>query len=183
VGFIQLRLGSLQLSSGISEIEVEIEGRCAMQQQGELFVDRSPRDLQAATRAFARVRAEFGDQSVVKAVLREGHLPEASFEWEPVRSLVPARPRNVRFPPLVRRIYNRPTVFSPSQQRNSEKQLTRHIDDGTVRETLGPYMVAGGWWQREVQREYYFVTTSNGRSLWMYYDRRRLCWYIHGEVE
>ena len=45
------------------------------------------------------------------------------------------------------------------------------------------YIVSGGWWQREVQREYYYVRTANGRTLWMYYDRHRMGWYLHGEVE
>jgi protein ImuB len=61
--------------------------------------------------------------------------------------------------------------------------LIRHIDEGTVRETFGPYVVSGGWWAREVQREYYFVRTAGGRALWMFYDRRRMGWFIQGEVE
>jgi protein ImuB len=89
----------------------------------------------------------------------------------------------VRTPPLVRRIYARPLPFSPGRHREAEAELIRHIDEGTVRETLGPYIVSGGWWSREVQREYYFVRTSNGRALWMFYDRRRMGWFIHGEVE
>jgi protein ImuB len=89
----------------------------------------------------------------------------------------------VKSPPLVRRIHSRAVPFSPGRHRDAQAELIRHIDEGTVRETLGPYIVSGGWWTREVQREYYYVRTSNNRVLWMYYDRRRQGWFIQGEVE
>jgi len=169
--------------NGVTGVDVEVVGTPALAHQGELFVETSPRDLAAVARALARVRAEFGDDSVVRAVLRDGHLPEARFEWVPVGALGVPRARAVHQPPLVRRFYPRPVLFSPGLSRDADRALVAHIDDGSVRETLGPYVVSGGWWNREVHREYYFVRTANGRSLWMYYDRRRQCWFIHGEVE
>ena len=183
VDLLKLRLGSLKLSAGITGIDMEIEGTPAERRQGELFVEKSPRDLAAAARAFARLRAELGEHSVVYAVLREAHLPEARYEWQPAQSLAPPKARGVRIPSLVRRIYAHPVAFSPAHRRDADRMFRNHIDDGTVRETFGPYIVSGGWWQRDVQREYYFVRTTNGRALWMYFDRRRQGWYLHGEVE
>jgi protein ImuB len=168
---------------GVTDVRVEVDGVTAVQTQSNLFEEKPRRDLAAAARAMARVRAELGDDAVVKAVLRDGHLPEARFDWKPVTSLEAPQPRTVRQPPLVRRIYARPIPFSSARHRDAEAELLKHVDEGTVRETLGPYVVSGGWWAREVQREYYFVRTSNGRALWMFYDRRRLGWFIHGEVE
>jgi protein ImuB len=169
--------------NGVTGVDVEAVGAPELAHQGELFAERSPRDLDAVARAFARLCAEFGGESVVKAVLRDGHLPEARFEWEGISSLDVPRARAVRHPPLVRRFYPKPVLFSPGLGRDADRQLVAHIDDGSVRETFGPYVVSGGWWSREVHREYYFVRTATGRSLWMYYDRRRQCWFIHGEVE
>jgi protein ImuB len=166
---------------GVTDLRVEVDGAPASRAQGDLFAQKPPRDLAAAARALARVRAEFGDGAVVKAVLRDAHLPEARFDWEPITTVAPPKPRSVRTPPLVRRIYAKPIPFSTG--RHAEAEMIRHIDEGTVRETLGPYIVSGGWWAREVQREYYFVRTSIGRTLWMFYDRRRVGWFIHGEVE
>jgi len=183
IDLIQLRLGTLKsLEAGIVDVEIEMEGTPATRKQGELFVEKSPRDLEAAGRAFARLRAEFGDDAVTHAVLRDGHLPEAVYTWEPLRDITTPRARNIHRAPLIRRIYHRPVVFSPGHQRDADAQLTAHIDDGSIQETQGPYIVSGGWWQREVHREYYFVRTSDNRSLWMFYDRRRMCWFIHGEV-
>jgi protein ImuB len=36
---------------------------------------------------------------------------------------------------------------------------------------------------REVRRDYYFVETRRGELLWIYYDRRRRGWFLHGRVE
>ena len=47
----------------------------------------------------------------------------------------------------------------------------------------GPYRISGGWWVREVCRDYYFVETSRGRILWVYRDGPRKRWFLHGEVD
>jgi protein ImuB len=47
----------------------------------------------------------------------------------------------------------------------------------------GPYLVSGGWWHREVTREYHFAETKDGQILWIYYDRRRRRWFVQGTVE
>ena len=187
VELLRLRLAAVLAANaharGVTGVSIECEGGVTAYAQGELFAARTRRDAAAAARAMARVRAELGDDAVVRAVLRDAHLPEARFTWERVDAVATPKPRAVRTPPLVRRFHTRALPFSPGRHRDAQAELIRHIDEGTVRETLGPYVVSGGWWTREVQREYYFVRLSNGRVLWMYYDRPRMGWFIQGEVE
>jgi protein ImuB len=187
VELMRLRLAGTLASHGdargIVALRIELEGTASVHTQGNLFDARPARDGAAAARAMARVRAELGDDAVVRAVLRDGHLPEARFTWEPVTTVSTPQPRAVKHPPLVRRFFSKPVLFSPGRHREAGAELIRHIDEGTVRETFGPYVVSGGWWAREVQREYYFVRTAGGRALWMFYDRRRMGWFIQGEVE
>ena len=47
----------------------------------------------------------------------------------------------------------------------------------------GPHRVSGGWWVRTVERDYYFVTTEAGEILWVFYDRVRRAWYLHGWLD
>ena len=54
------------------------------QEQKPMFAERPRRDVAAASRALARVQAELGNDAVAHARLREGHLPEARFTWEPI---------------------------------------------------------------------------------------------------
>jgi len=180
---VRLRLEGTKLSSGVAEVELEAESRSAARHQRDLFERQSPRDLDAANRALARVRAELGGDAVVRARPREGHLPEAAFEWETVKKIEEPTPRNVALRPLVRRIYSRPVALSKRRQTEPRAALVTLYEDRLVDERVGPYVIAGGWWVREVGREYYYVRTETGRCLWLYYDRRRQCWFLHGEVE
>ncbi|UCG51691.1 MAG: DNA polymerase Y family protein [Candidatus Latescibacterota bacterium] len=179
----RLRLESVSIASGVTAIALEAKTARAHRRQRDLFEKQSPRDLGAANRALARIRAELGEGAVRIARLRDGHLPEACFEWEPVKKIPAPAPRNVAVRPLIRRILARPMPFSKTRHRNPKAALAYMYEDRLVEETIGPYVVSGGWWVREVQREYYFVRTESGRWLWLYYDRRRKCWFLHGEVE
>jgi protein ImuB len=180
---VRLRLASMSLASGVTDVEIEARRERAHRKQCDLFEKQSPRDLVAANRALARIRAEYGEAAVVKARLRDGHLPEACFEWEPAKKIPAPAPRNVAARPLVRRIYARPVPFSKTRHREPKAALAHMFEDRLIEETIGPYIVSGGWWTREVHREYYFVRTETGRWLWLYYDRARKCWFLHGEVE
>lgn len=180
---VRLRLAGTPLSSGITDVELEAESTNTRRQQRNLFEKKIPRDLDAANRALARIRAELGTDAVIKARLRDGHLPEARFEWESIKKITSPQPRNVALRPLVRRLYSRPIALSRRRQREPKAALITLYEDRLVEERVGPYVVSGGWWVREVGREYYFVRTETGRCLWLYYDRRRQCWFLHGEVE
>lgn len=180
---VRLRLAGPALSSGITDVTLEAVSAGARRRQRELFESSHPRDLDAANRALARIRAELGDSAVKIARLRDGHLPEASFEWETIKKIAAPAPRTVVSRPLVRRIYSRPVALSRRRQREPRAALITLYEDRMVEERVGPYVVSGGWWVREVGREYYFVRTETGRRLWLYYDRRRQCWFLHGEVE
>jgi protein ImuB len=183
VDLMRLRLESLRLPAGVEGMIVQLEGIEATQRQLALFRAQQKRDLDAAQRALARVRARFGERSVSHARLRAAHLPEASFRWDPVeRVSFPQSPPESpdEPPPLCRRIYARPLPLPPRPRHEPEAWLGRR---GAVRAMHGPYRVSGGWWVRTVERDYYYAETQHGEILWVYYDRPRRRWYLHGEVD
>jgi protein ImuB len=57
------------------------------------------------------------------------------------------------------------------------------LEQGPVVRVWGPYVVAGGWWVRALHREYHFAETRKGELLWVFYDRVRRGWFVHGRVE
>jgi protein ImuB len=183
---VQLRLSSSRLPAGVRELEIRVETAPASRMQLDLFAASRRRDLSAGARALARIRAELGEQSVVRARLREGHLPEAGFTWEPCEKLETAHARKVRVRTLVRRIHARaePLPPLPSSERN-DAWLSRGTRDdlGAVVRLHGPYIVSGGWWATPVHREYHFIETARGDLLWTYYDRRRRRWFLQGTIE
>jgi protein ImuB len=179
---IQLRLAHLGLDDGVEEVTLEVEPARLETHQGDLF-DRPRRDFRAGRRALARVRAELGAASVVKAVLHDRHLPEAQFTWEVLETLSPPVPRRVRRRPLVRRLYARPRQLSSPGRHEPDGWHIRGLAEGPVEEIVGPYVISGRWWQRPVWREYHYVRVGPNRWLWVYYDRHRRRWFLQGEVE
>jgi protein ImuB len=198
---VRLRLESIQFSAGVMEIELSAEAAPATIEQLRLFGEGAARDLDAANRALARLRAEFGDEAVVCARLADGHLPEARFVWEPlIRVRLPkndlnpstalragsAERLNVLTPPrmLVRRIMAKPLPLSSAPHHSHEDGwLVLGPRYGPVDKLTGPYVFSGGWWHREIQRDYYFAETRRGDLLWLYYDRIRRRWFLQGAIE
>ncbi|HSD87527.1 MAG TPA: hypothetical protein VLB44_08425 [Kofleriaceae bacterium] len=181
---VHLRLTGMPPSAPVHGARVWADDVAATREQLAMFAQKPRRDLRAANEALARVRAELGDDAVVRAVLREGHLPEATFGWERLQQVVVAQPKPVRVRPLVRRLYTKPQLLPPqARQVRDDGWLLSGLEHGAVVRILGPYIVSGGWWQHELHREYHFAELRRGDCLWVYYDRNRRRWFCQGSVE
>ncbi len=123
--------------------------------------------MSAAHRALARIRAAYGEQAVTRAALREAHLPEASFRWEPIQhAVLPAQTTEIKrqSATMVRRVFPRPKPLPT--QRPLEPELGPMLSRGqTIEHLYGPYRVSGGWWKRLVERDYYYAQTDRGDLL------------------
>jgi protein ImuB len=192
---IRLRLNSVQLAAPIESIALEAEGVEADQRQMQLFRMQQRRDIDSGQRALARIRALYGNESVTRARFVAAHLPEASFRWEPTHTLQLPRTQGTdgssialdstssgpAAPPLIRRLFSRPFPLpSPQRIRLEAWVIEPH---GCVTALHGPFRVSGGWWVRTVERDYYYAETQSLAILWIYYDRPRRRWYLHGEVD
>ena len=180
---IRLRLDTLTLCSGVVEVRLGAEGVAVSQGQLALFQDAPQRNEEAVHRAFAKLRAEFGANAVQIARLSEGHLPEATYVWEPLAQLPTPKPCETLLSPLVRRIYTPVIVLPPRVRHEPDGWLISGIADGPVEEVIGPHIVSGGWWAREVSRAYHYVRTRSGRWLWIYHDEKRRRWFLQGEAQ
>jgi protein ImuB len=183
MNLVHLRLESVDLGAGVEELQLTAESVPIERGQLSLFADQPRRDLGAADRALARIRAELGDNAVVRARLREGHLPEARFGWEVLEHVALPKPRDVWVRPLVRRVLVRPHPLAPRARSEPDGWLLRGDEYGPVREMTGPYILSGGWWRRPIHREYHFAQMRDGEVVWIYYDRNRRQWFLQGTVE
>ncbi len=180
---LSLRFDGLRLQEGAEEIILSVRGKHMRSGQMDLFTTETRRDLAAANRALARVRAELGESSVQKAELRAGHLPEGQFEWRSFEGLAEAKPPRLAESRLVRRFLAKPMPLPPRPRREPDGWLLRGLADSPVDRVKGPFVVAGGWWRRAVHREYHFAETRKGDILWIFFDRLSRRWFLHGKVE
>jgi len=190
LALVRLRLDALRLSAGIVTLRVTTVTCPATPGQRRLFPHHARRDPELANQAFARLRAEFGEQSVVHARIGNAHLPAAQFEWEPLdRVPLRAAPQVVATRPLVRRMYTQPLPLASSFRLQAAQTLE-------PKAVSGPYIVSGGWWggppQRGgragdpgggIHRDYYFAPTGGGNLWWVYYDHRTHRFFLQGCVE
>ncbi|MBK8168740.1 MAG: DNA polymerase Y family protein [Sandaracinaceae bacterium] len=182
MGLVRLRLESMKVHPGVTRLVMKALGVRATVEQLRLFVEKPKRDLKAANRAIARVRAAFGNDVVVRARLENGHLPEARFSYEAMTEVPEAQPRVVPRRSLVRYFKPTPLLLPPRPAREPDGWLVRGISHGPVSRSVGPYVLSGGWWRKEVERDYYFVELKSGSLCWVYYDKRRRRWFMQGKV-
>ena len=190
---VRLRLEAVELGAGVTELRLTAEGAGATSEQLQLFAELPKRDLAAAERALARVRTEFGDDAVVRARLQARHLPEAHFRWEPLTQMTLPQPSPEGPLTLVRRLLSRPSRLPERRQgelrralATAGRQRARSLPgtrEDTVMTLMGPYVISGGWWRREIHRAYHFAETREGELLWVFYDRAQQAWFVQGRVE
>ncbi len=60
------------------------------------------------------------------------------------------------------------------------KQAMRPILKGPLTLIHGPNRVSTQWWIKLQSRDYFIARQSNGRLLWIYFDRVKKDWYMHG---
>jgi len=178
---IRLRLGALSMAEEVERIALSACPVAAPDGQLALFIAERGRNLDAAMEGVARLRAAFGD-CVYVAITAEGHLPESRWSLQPLETLPPAAAADFH-PVLQRRLHGRPVALNTRPVKGPAGIHLGGLDREPVREMRGPHRVNGGWWQKEIDRDYYYATTESRRVLWVYFDRLRRRWFLHGSVE
>ncbi|MBM4345514.1 MAG: hypothetical protein FJ100_19250, partial [Deltaproteobacteria bacterium] len=141
------------------------------------------RDLAKGAEALAQLRAAFGDEAIVVASLQPCHLPEAQVRLHPVQALAsPKPPEPVAELPLVRRLRSAPLRMPTRPKHEPDGWLLGDWRMGAVVRLWGPFRLSGGWWVRQVQRDYHYALTERGDLLWVFYDEVRRLWFQAGEV-
>jgi protein ImuB len=180
---IRLRLGELRLQGAVEEVELVAGTVRAQAEQVALPGHQPRRDMNAAHRALDRIRAAYGEHSVTTARVREAHLPEASFRFEPIQhARLAERASSPPVSSMVRRVYSRPKPLPPRKPKEPEAGPSLSKDHA-IEHMYGPYRVSGGWWKRLVERDYYYAETDHGDLLWLFYDRPRKRWFLHGVLD
>lgn len=175
IELVRLRLGRLSFDARVERVELTAEPARLDGAQLALFAGRR-RDPGAASRGIARLRAAFGDDAVTRARLRDAWLPENTFAFEPTADVAAPDPSPPDEGVLVRRLLPCPVRLDVDRDGRPRTQPP-------LRRLTGPYRLQGGWWVREAARDYFFGEREDGALLWLFRDRARGGWFVHGQVD
>ncbi|MEM9075090.1 MAG: hypothetical protein AAGE52_41720, partial [Myxococcota bacterium] len=112
-------------------------------------------------------------------------LPKGSESPRPRMRLAPPPTRSERRPPrLQRRILPKPVAVGSDS-------AGAPCLSSPLKTMRGPHRVSGGWWGKldaagqsvATARDYYYAEVEDGTIYWMFFDRRRECWFIQGRVD
>lgn len=155
---LELRLARLEFRSGVTGVRMAVLEVPLPPCSGDLFAPPPVRDKKRGGEALALVRARWGDSAAVRPVLVDRHLPEHSYQWEPI--LRPSGPQPKPPAPgegaAVRRVpIQRGSLgSSPAGQR-----------------FVGPCIFTLDTPEGPVDREYWFLRTVRKEVHWVSWDR------------
>ncbi|MDB4973830.1 MAG: hypothetical protein JWN48_2171 [Myxococcaceae bacterium] len=198
---LRLRLTALTLTDSVARVVLEAE--LSETTRGQLAMFGPKRDVAAGDRALARIKASYGADVVCRAVLEDAHLPEAKFRWTDLSHIELPRSAAERLSertnesgvesahaldagtplPLVRRVLPKPEPLAGNFEIDPSSGALSLVHANERLSLTGPYRVSGGWWVREVARDYYYARTFTGSLLWIFFDLPRNAWFLHARVD
>lgn len=201
----RLRLSELGYKGTVDRVEVSAEEIVPIERNGDLFASARRQAMEAGKRAFAVIRARFGNDAVRHAVLHDEHLPEKRYTWEAVvNPIFPTSPVSLQAGPLqaesAQGVSTVPTHVGPEVKPAQNGPLkagrpfrvVRRLFEGTapvgpllksLRLVAGPFVYTGKWWLTEERREYYLARGPRGGLLWIYREDRTGNWRFQGMAD
>ncbi len=166
--------------------------------QDELFTTDAS-DVRELGDFLDRLAVRLGPQAVVRPKLCSEHQPERTFRYAPLagsdgdlqpqavcrQSSIDNRQSAIAVLPGPRplRLSKRPievaaTAIVPEGPPITFRlQGTQHV----VTRSVGPERIETGWWRgSHLRRDYYRVTTRDGRRFWLFRERDTGKWFLHG---
>jgi protein ImuB len=165
----QLQLERLQLRTGIEGLGLECQQLLAGGSANmDLFSPHNQREPMQAL--LDRLRSRLGLQAILTVGCRDEHVPELALHISSESTAgVPAEQPCVQ----------RPFWLLPEPQPVREDKGQLHWQ-GPLQLVTGPERIEDNWWQEPVSRDYYIARCSRGQYYWLFYDRLRRQWFIHG---
>jgi protein ImuB len=195
---LKVQLEDLRLPAGADGLMVwALEIEALDDPQGELFATPTV-DVRALGDLLDRLAVRLGTEAVVRPQHVSDHQPECAFRYEsvvkrtadsssrgsgiePPRRLKPAAHNAVAPRPL--RLSARPLpIVAMSVVPDGPPIAFRYRGkQHAIAEAIGPERIETGWWRGpHVRRDYYRVVTEDGLRCWLFRDRVREQWLLHG---
>ena len=166
---VDLRLSQGEFPAAVLEVHLTFSEVDPPPGSGELFAAPQSRDLHRGAQALALIRAQWGNDSVVRPLLLESHLPEGSFRWEEIGLL---RPPKRKAPAAMLENHALEMPVPVSAIRRVFRPLARRAGPCAGERLAGPYRLSQPTCNGvAVDREYWFLRTKSLEVQWVAYNR------------
>lgn len=145
-------------------------------------------DTEAFGRLLEKLSGRLGHTALSKIHVQDEYLPELANQrvvWSPsirhikeITKLQAAYANSSADGSCVNKIHDQPVWLL-----ESPRTLTR--GNQPIRDDLfvivhGPERITSHWWSQPECRDYYIAREPDGRFIWVFYDRHKQTWYLHG---
>ncbi|HTP38298.1 MAG TPA: hypothetical protein VMI92_01870 [Steroidobacteraceae bacterium] len=163
LALLALQLEKLALPEGVRALRVEARRFTAPSVLQQDLFDAAVEQQQQWHETCDRLRAALGPGALSLPRLQADHRPERAYRYAPVADAAGSDHAPVAAP--------RPCMLLPEPQPlAAPPQLL-----------AGPERIESGWWSGEdATRDYFAACDARGSRLWVYFDRQRGGWYLHG---
>jgi len=187
---VRAALEQVTFSAPVMKIAVRVEALTPLSdRQGDLF-DQGFATARATETALAHL-LDKQDDALVEAERTEHPLPERRVRWRAVQTGVDPKAgrragavRERSLPRLVLALLEAPReVQVRASPRQDVEAPSRYRDGGTMytlRETIGPDRISGGYGEARYDREYFQGIRSDGLPVLLYRDLTENRWYLAG---
>ncbi|MFN0056223.1 MAG: hypothetical protein ACKV0T_29100 [Planctomycetales bacterium] len=206
---VRLQLERTTLPAEVLQIDLEalVIGLVPVEQP-ELFAGSRPRGNPRRLAALVdRLGSRLGEQAVLRPQVAADAQPECAGTFEPIARLAirkapsgnaDGRRSRSRDPsgglpdgeagftprPLFLKSQPQPIVTMSVVPDGPPLRFRWEQEDHVVRASWGPERIETGWWRGpQVRRDYYRVETTTGRRFWLFHERERETWFLHGIFE
>jgi len=180
----QLRLAQLNLSWEFSSIELSSKHLYLKQLFNDDLFDPKP-DLEQFNQLIDKLSSRLGHTALFRLNHSVEHLPEMANTRQHVNELSASYTNETGYEREKAQKEReqtqkpQPLWLLPTPQYLS-KQDNKPLYKGPLNIINGPDRISSHWWSKLQSRDYYLARQNNGRLLWLYFDRGKRNWYLHG---
>lgn len=165
-----IRFEQLELEGSVEGLALVCEQLTPGQQDNiDLFSPGNQREPLASL--LDRLRNRLGLQAIEKVGCRDEHLPELA--------VLVSSDDATHSSPSQEHCSQRPFWLMPQPQALRQRGKNLYWNSA-LQLVYGPERIEDNWWQEPVSRDYYIAAGDAGQHYWVFYDRLKKQWLIHG---
>jgi protein ImuB len=167
----RIRLECLKLAAPVAGLVLEGQHFSQWQAPDETLFEEWHAQRQSLAMLLDKLNTRLQPEQIYSLACGDDHVPERCWRRVPVTSKAGASDK--------RALGNRPGWLL-QKPRPIGRSGNRLYWRGQLKLIVGPERIASRWWDQAIERDYFVARHQDGGCYWVYRDRQRQRWYLHG---